>query len=195
VDLIWTASTDNVGVAGYQIVRNGFPYISVAATMLTYADTSVTAGTIYTYAVNAFDAAGNHSNSSNTIQVTTPLGPSISVTWYGGCWYSGTIYGVTGNFQAVDYSMVTSTPVPMQGTLFYGPTCDSSYGTDNLNDYNTLTGSGHRLEFFTHNANVLPVSAVFWMGPYTSDGQCASASPCSGCLHYDQNTPNCSALP
>jgi chitodextrinase len=195
VDLTWTTSTDNVGVTGYQIFRNGSALSSVPGTMLTYADTTASAATAYTYTVNAYDAAGNHSAASNALQVTTLAAPSISVTWYGACWYQGTVGGVTGQFQAVDFAMTTATPVPVQGTLFYGPTCDTSLGTDNMNDFNTLTGSTHMIQGFSHNVNLMPVSAVYWMGPLTQDGQCPAGSPCSGCVHYNQSTPMCSILP
>jgi hypothetical protein len=73
VNLIWSQSTDNVGVAGYQITRNGLVLTSVTgATTLTYSDTTVLNYTPYTYSVKAFDAAKNYSNASNSIQVTTP---------------------------------------------------------------------------------------------------------------------------
>src|ERR1035437_7557776 len=54
VDLAWTASTDNVGVAGYQIFRNGSAISSVPGTVLTYADTTASAATTYIYTVNAY---------------------------------------------------------------------------------------------------------------------------------------------
>lgn len=79
VDLSWSASTDNVGVTGYQITRNGVVLTSVSGTTLTYSDKTVTPGTLYTYSVKAYDAAGNYSNPSNTVQVTTPALPSGSV--------------------------------------------------------------------------------------------------------------------
>jgi chitodextrinase len=195
VDLTWTASTDNVGITGYQIFRNGSALSSVPGTMLTYADTTASAATAYTYTVNAYDATGNHSAASNTLLVSTPAAPSISVTWYGGCWYQGTVGGVTGMFQAVDFAMVTANPVPVQGTLFYGPTCATSLGTDNKNDFNALTGSTHMIQGFSHNVNLMNVSAVYWMGPLTQDGQCPAGAPCSGCIHYTQSTPLCSILP
>jgi hypothetical protein len=70
VNLSWTASTDNIGVAGYRIIRNGS---QIATSSLTsYSDTTVAAGTTYTYAVRAYDAAGNVSPDSNTASVTTP---------------------------------------------------------------------------------------------------------------------------
>jgi hypothetical protein len=98
-------------------------------------------------------------------------------------------------FQAVDFALSTPTPVPVQGTLFYGPTCDASYGTDNLNDFNTLTGSTHMIQGFSHNVNITGVSAVYWVGQQSSNGQCPVGVPCSGCFHYTQTTPLCSALP
>jgi chitodextrinase len=72
VSLSWNASTDNVGVTGYTIYRNGTAITTVSGTTLTYADTTVHDLTSYTYSVDAFDAAGNHSAQSPTIPVTTP---------------------------------------------------------------------------------------------------------------------------
>ena len=72
VNLTWTASTDNVGVTGYQVFRNGALLTSVSGATLTYADLGVAGGTTYTYAVKAFDAAGNISAASNSVQVTAP---------------------------------------------------------------------------------------------------------------------------
>jgi len=69
VGLSWTASTDNVGVVGYQVVRSGSVIATVSGT--TYSDTSVAASTSYTYQINAVDAAGN-STSSGTLSVITP---------------------------------------------------------------------------------------------------------------------------
>ena len=195
VDLTWTASNDNFGVAGYQITRNGAAIASIPGAALTYADTTGSATTTYSYTVNAYDAAGNHSALSNALQVTTAAGPPISVTWYGGCWYDGTVGGVTGKFQAVDFAMVTPTPVAVQGSLFYGPTCDTSLGVDNMNDFNTLTGSTHMIQGFSYHHDEIPTSALYWMGNRTSDGQCPKGAPCSGCIHYTPSTPLCSTLP
>ena len=70
VDLSWTASTDNVGVVGYKILRGGV-YVGTTTLGTTYADTGLTASTTYTYTVQAYDAAGNVSPSSNTATSTT----------------------------------------------------------------------------------------------------------------------------
>jgi len=55
----WSASTDNVGVAGYHIVRNGAAIADVFASP--FQDSGLTPSATYTYAVQAFDLAGNGS--------------------------------------------------------------------------------------------------------------------------------------
>ncbi len=72
VDLSWSASTDNVGVTGYTIYRNGGVLSTVSATTLAYADKTVSSSTTYSYTVDAFDAAGNHSAQSLPANLTTP---------------------------------------------------------------------------------------------------------------------------
>jgi parallel beta-helix repeat protein len=72
VNLSWNASTDNVGVSGYTVYRNGSTLATVSGTTLSYTDSAVTASTSYSYAVDAFDAAGNHSAQSAPATVTTP---------------------------------------------------------------------------------------------------------------------------
>ncbi|WP_416402949.1 galactose oxidase-like domain-containing protein [Arthrobacter sp. LFS091] len=64
IALTWTAGTDNVGVTSYRVSRDGTLVGSPAST--SYSDTSVLAGTTYTYTVAAVDAAGNVSPPSNT---------------------------------------------------------------------------------------------------------------------------------
>ena len=68
-DLSWTASTDNVGVTGYNIFVNGVNTATSATN--SYALTGLTAATTYSIYVTAYDAAGNNSGASNTINVTT----------------------------------------------------------------------------------------------------------------------------
>ncbi|MNN47479.1 Amylopullulanase precursor [compost metagenome] len=69
VDLSWSASTDNTGVAGYDVFVNGDKVGTSTGTNYTVGD--LTAGTNYTFSVVAFDAAGNISVSSNTVSATT----------------------------------------------------------------------------------------------------------------------------
>jgi chitodextrinase len=70
VNLGWTASTDNVGVAGYRIFRNGVQIGT--STTTTYSDSTGLAGTTtYSYFVDAYDAANNVSGFTSPINVTT----------------------------------------------------------------------------------------------------------------------------
>jgi len=68
VNLSWSASTDNVGVTGYIVRRNGVQIATPATT--TYADTGLSDGTTYSYTVTARDAAGNISANSASVSVT-----------------------------------------------------------------------------------------------------------------------------
>ncbi|WP_164821470.1 fibronectin type III domain-containing protein [Paenibacillus koleovorans] len=68
-ELSWTASTDNIGVAGYKLYRDGMEVATVTAA--SYHDRGLAAATAYSYTVKAFDAAGNMSAASNAALVTT----------------------------------------------------------------------------------------------------------------------------
>ncbi len=70
--LTWTASTDNVGVAGYDVYRNTVKINTTVVTTTTYNVTGLSAATAYAFYVVARDAAGNISGSSNTANITTP---------------------------------------------------------------------------------------------------------------------------
>jgi hypothetical protein len=95
VDLAWLGSSDNIGVAGYQITRNGSVVGSVPGTALAWNDTTVSAGATYIYTIKAYDAAGNYSVASNGVQVTTPTAPQLpgacpapATNAFTGCYYS-----------------------------------------------------------------------------------------------------------
>ena len=68
--LSWTASTDNVGITGYDIYKDGLLYSSATATSATI--TGLSASTTYSFTVKAKDAAGNVSSASTTLSVSTP---------------------------------------------------------------------------------------------------------------------------
>src|SRR5579862_567613 len=82
ISLSWTASTDNVGVTGYDLYENGSSTGTTASTSATFS--GLTCGTSYTLAVDAFDAAGNKSGqasgsfSTGACADTTP--PTVSMT-------------------------------------------------------------------------------------------------------------------
>ena len=76
VNLSWSASTDNVGVTGYKVFRNGTQVGT--ATNTSYQDTGLSSGATYNYTVAAYDAAGNTSAQSSSVSVTTPAPTPVS---------------------------------------------------------------------------------------------------------------------
>ena len=89
VVVTWGSSTDNVGVAGYSLYRDGMKRADLSATTHSYADSGLALGTDV-YTVDAFDGAGNRSAQSagdtvvivpdlRTYVVTASAGPNGSV--------------------------------------------------------------------------------------------------------------------
>jgi chitodextrinase len=82
VSLTWSASNDNVGVAGYKVTRNGAQVATVTGT--SWSDTGLASGTTYTYTVAAYDASSNTSGtattSDTTLNAVAPSSPVLSGT-------------------------------------------------------------------------------------------------------------------
>lgn len=78
VNLTWAASTDDTGVTGYDIYRDGAKIGTSPTT--SHSDTGLTASTSYSYTIAAHDAAGNISGQSNPFTISTPASPS-SMIW------------------------------------------------------------------------------------------------------------------
>ncbi len=96
--LFWNGSTDNVGVAGYKIYRNG-TLISTLSSVLSYSDTGLSPNVSYSYTVVAYDSAGNTSSYSNAFNITIPSPPDVQppattqtavddYVWVANCGYS-----------------------------------------------------------------------------------------------------------
>lgn len=123
INLSWTASTDNVGVAGYDIYRNGAYLASVTGT--SYNNTGLAMGTTYSYQVLAYDAAGNDSalcaakNETTWIIVdNSAAGFSCSANWSTGT-SSTDKYGA-------DYRFRSTSAISDQATwAFTIPTADT----------------------------------------------------------------------
>ena len=73
IQLNWDSSTDDTGVTGYDVRRDGQ---LIATTVSTgFLDTGLSASTGYEYSVSARDAAGNVSAPSTNVTVTTLAAP------------------------------------------------------------------------------------------------------------------------
>ncbi|MEV8439955.1 PQQ-dependent sugar dehydrogenase [Actinosynnema sp. NPDC051121] len=75
VSLAWDASTDNVGVVGYDVYQHGQLMTSVPGTALTATVTGLKPDTAYDWTVLARDAAPNVSQASDDVVVRTAAPP------------------------------------------------------------------------------------------------------------------------
>ncbi|NUS62052.1 MAG: glucose dehydrogenase, partial [Saccharothrix sp.] len=72
VTVRWSPATDNVGVTGYEVLRDGVQVGSTSgATTTSFTDSGLTANTRYEYRVRARDAQANRSTPSAAVAVTT----------------------------------------------------------------------------------------------------------------------------
>ena len=74
VTVKWNASSDNVGVTGYDVYRNGSKITTV--TTLSSDQSGLSCGTAYTFAVAARDAAGNQSAQAQAVVTTAACSPT-----------------------------------------------------------------------------------------------------------------------
>jgi endo-1,4-beta-xylanase len=107
--LAWTASTDNVGVTGYDILQatgaTGGTFTQIGtSTTTSFAVTGLTANTTYRFQVRARDAAGNVSAVSNTAQITTQTGSTT-----GACTATPTVQTQWGTGYVINPLTITNT--------------------------------------------------------------------------------------
>ena len=95
VSLGWTAATDNYGVTGYRVYRDGTPVADLPATATGWTDTSVAGATRYEYTVDAVDQAGNRSTRTAPVAVTTSGPDTTPPTAPGGLTAAATPDAVT----------------------------------------------------------------------------------------------------
>jgi hypothetical protein len=93
VNLSWSASTDNVGVAKYRILRNDTEIMRENVT--SFVDTAVVAGTTYNYKIQAIDAAGNFSAGSTASATVPAAAPALSDVIVTGISYANGIFTST----------------------------------------------------------------------------------------------------
>jgi len=82
LSLAWTPSSDNRGVAGYDILLNGLKKSETPTVNTAVGDLACDHS--YTLGVRAFDAAGNRSTVSTLAAATSPCGATEGLNWFPG---------------------------------------------------------------------------------------------------------------
>ncbi|PSL53887.1 mannan endo-1,4-beta-mannosidase [Saccharothrix carnea] len=142
--LSWTASTDNVGVSGYDVVRVSGTTETAAGSSATTSTTvtGLSANTTYTFAVYARDAAGNRSTRSGTVNVTTQSGgggpASCAVTYkVAGQWQGG----FQGDVKIANTGTAAVNGWTLRWTWANGQTVSQSWGATTTQSGATLSAT------------------------------------------------------
>jgi PQQ-dependent dehydrogenase (s-GDH family) len=148
VTLSWTASTDNKGVAGYDVYRDGVRINPATVTGTSYNVTGLTASTTYSFYVQAKDAAGNLSPISNTITVTTPASTSCTGT---------------GSIRYQKWNNITGTAVTNLTSNANYPNNPSVSGTLTSFEIPTNSGDNYGMKVFGYICPPTTGSYTFWI--------------------------------
>ncbi|MCG9967285.1 Ig-like domain-containing protein, partial [Pelotomaculum terephthalicicum JT] len=138
VTLTWSAATDNTGVTGYRVYRNGTLATPVPVDGTSCNVTGLTAGTQYTFRVTAGNAAGNWTTTgpSVTVITTTPSSDRSAPYWPTGSSVTAsgvTNAGLTLNWSAASDNVgVTSYRITRNGTQIATVDGGTSYNVTGL---------------------------------------------------------------
>jgi len=200
ISISWQPSTDNVGVTGYNVYRNGVLVTTTTATTYTY--TGLVCGTAYALGLEARDAAGNVSSLAHaTLDATTaacsgggggdtqppsvPTGlatSGVSATSITLSWAASTDnVGVT-NYGVYRDGTRLSSPTT-RSFVFSGLTCGTSYslGVDAVDAATNRSAIASTTASTTACATPPPpaTGASSYLSPSGADtNPCTQAAPC-----------------
>jgi chitodextrinase len=164
----WVASTDNVGVTGYDVYRGGAK--SGSTTSLVSPQTGLTCGTSYTFGVVAYDLAGNRSPQAQLTRSTLacsppPSGASVALSAGGNdttC-LRGDLTKPCGSFQrALNVAQAGDTITVAGGTYPGQQLTGSKQVTFRVAAGQTVT--------FTDRVTLMNLSGVTMVGPFRGNG-------------------------
>ncbi|MEZ5138498.1 MAG: hypothetical protein R2711_06945 [Acidimicrobiales bacterium] len=142
VDLSWTASTDDVGLAGYVVARDGAPVAVVGPTATTFVDGEADPAVAHAYVVTAFDASGNAASSAAATATPTadpnllaygaswrwyfaeggPTGPWAAPGYDDAAWATGP--AELGYGDSDEKTVISTSPTPRPLTAYFRTTID-----------------------------------------------------------------------
>lgn len=181
VDLSWTASTDNVGVTGYDVYEGA--NLAGTTSSTSFQVTGLTASTAYSFTVQAKDAAGNTSASSNSVNATTTGGGGGSpVVLHEGFFESGWDGWADGGSDAFRYSGTRS----YEGSYSIRIRDNTNSSVMTLSNVD-LTGYSNVEVDFHFYPNSMENGEDFWLQYNSGSGWVTVASYARG-TDFDNNT-------
>ncbi|MDR3519696.1 MAG: fibronectin type III domain-containing protein [Candidatus Pacebacteria bacterium] len=128
VNLSWMASTDDTGVAGYNVYENGNEITTT--TNNSYYVSGLSASTTYSFTVSAYDAAGNTSGQSTSASATTtvllpPTVPTLTINTISPSQYSLSWTASTSSIAIAGYDI-------FQNGVQIGTTTNTYYNINGL---------------------------------------------------------------
>jgi chitodextrinase len=147
----WNKSTDNVGVAGYNVYVDGL--LDSTVTDLGVALTGLTAEKVYTLEVEAFDAAGNKAKTTAITATTLPVpvdteAPSIPANVSG-----------TGSLNSISVSWTASTDnsgVVAGYEVYVNGLLETTVTGTSVEVINLLTNTEYTIEVLAFDAAIVP---------------------------------------
>ncbi|MFG1699518.1 cellulose binding domain-containing protein [Nonomuraea sp. NPDC049309] len=163
--LTWTAATDDTGVAGYDILRaqgaSGGTFAQVGTSATTsYTDTGLTPATTYRYQVRARDAAGNISQVSDTVRVTTEEGAAE-----GGCTAVPTVQTQWSTGYVIQPLTITNTGTTTMNGWTVAVTLPAGHRlAGSWNGTATVSGQTVTIRNVAHNGTLAPGASIGGVG-------------------------------
>ncbi|HEU5134171.1 MAG TPA: glycoside hydrolase family 9 protein [Steroidobacteraceae bacterium] len=170
ISLAWDASTDDVGVTGYQVFRGTSTTPLATVTGLVYHDAAVTNGQTYTYTVRAMDASGKVSAASAPVTATAVLPADFDVGFS-----SGDPIGLTrGSSTTATINILRVNG--FTGAVTFAATSLPSGVTATFNPSTPVTGNSVNVIFTASSTATLGNSQVSFTGTSGSLSRVAGAT-------------------
>ncbi len=136
----WNATTDNIGVTGYRLYRNGTQAGTTTGT--SYSVTGLACGTSYTIGLTAVDAAGNESNRAEASGTTSTAACSANDTQAPTAPGNLTVSGATATSIQLNWSASTDNSGAVSYEVFrdgtqVGDATGTSYTVTGITDCST----------------------------------------------------------
>ncbi|HEY1175104.1 MAG TPA: cellulase family glycosylhydrolase, partial [Phytomonospora sp.] len=182
--LSWTASTDNVGVTGYDVL-NASNAVVASATTNSVTLTGLTPSTQYALRVRARDAAGNQSSASSAVTFTTSSAPTgtCKVVYTASPWTEGSgVGGFTANIAITNTGTAPLSGWTLKFTLPSGQTLTAPGWSATY----AVNGQAVTATNLSYNGNLAPGGSTGigfngrWSGSYSSPTSFTlNNSPCT----------------